>query len=96
MTNHILFDFQATEYLNDSQKTSSMIDPTLKSFKKEEFDIVCEVIQACIQQDPRKRPSVKEVIAMLRQVIDVSPEAATPRLSPLWWAELEILSAEAP
>ncbi|KAK4491587.1 hypothetical protein RD792_002340 [Penstemon davidsonii] len=85
----------AAHYLNDNKTISYLIDPTLKSFKDNEVGIVCEVIQSCIQQDARKRPAMKEVIQKLRQVIDISPEAATPRLSPLWWAELEILSAEA-
>ncbi|XP_073150267.1 protein MALE DISCOVERER 2-like [Henckelia pumila] len=85
----------AAQYLNDKKTISYLIDPTLKAFKDEELDIVCEVIQSCIQQDSRKRPCMKELIQKLRQAIDVSPEAATPRLSPLWWAELEILSAEA-
>ncbi|XP_073058595.1 protein MALE DISCOVERER 2-like [Primulina eburnea] len=85
----------AAQYLNDKKTISYLIDPTLKAFKDEELDVVCEVIQSCIQQDSRKRPCMKELIQKLRQAIDVSPEAATPRLSPLWWAELEILSAEA-
>lgn len=72
-----------------------MVDPSLKSFKDNELERVCEVIQSCIQQDPLKRPPMKEVIEILREAIDISPEAAVPRLSPLWWAELEILSAEA-
>ncbi|KAL2473692.1 Leucine-rich repeat protein kinase family protein [Forsythia ovata] len=85
----------AAEYLNDKSSVTFLIDPTLKSFKSNELDIICEVIRGCIQQDTRKRPSVKEIIQKLREVIDISPDAATPRLSPLWWAELEILSAEA-
>lgn len=87
--------WQASQYLNDKRKFSHLIDPTLKSFKENELDIVCEVIQSCTQQDARKRPSMKEVIQILRQALHISPDAATPRLSPLWWAELEILSAEA-
>ncbi|KAL7142605.1 hypothetical protein ABFS83_08G134600 [Erythranthe nasuta] len=85
----------AAQYLNNKKSYSSLTDPTLKSFKENELEVVCEVIQMCIEQDPRRRPSMKEVIQKLRQAIDVSPDAATPRLSPLWWAELEILSAEA-
>ncbi|XP_073061377.1 protein MALE DISCOVERER 2-like [Primulina eburnea] len=85
----------AAQYLNDKKTISYLIDPTLKAFKDEELDVVCEVIQSCIQQDSRKRPCMKELIQKLRKAIDISPEAATPRLSPLWWAELEILSAEA-
>ncbi|KAL3617027.1 hypothetical protein CASFOL_039421 [Castilleja foliolosa] len=85
----------AAQYLSDKRTIGNLVDPTLKSYKENELEVVCEVIQCCIHQDPRKRPSMKEVIQKLRQGIDVSPEAATPRLSPLWWAELEILSAEA-
>lgn len=85
----------AAPLLNDRKTFGSLIDPTLKSFKENELEVICEVIQCCVQQDVCKRPSMTEVIQMLRQVIDISPELATPRLSPLWWAELEILSAEA-
>lgn len=72
-----------------------MVDPTLNTFKNDELDIICEVIQDCVQQDARKRPTMREIISKLSQVIDVSPDAAVPRQSPLWWAELEILSGEA-
>ncbi|XP_010274454.1 PREDICTED: protein MALE DISCOVERER 1-like [Nelumbo nucifera] len=84
----------ASKYLDDKCNISKMVDPTLKSFKNDELDIICEVIQECINQDPRKRPTMREVTSKLREVIAISPEAATPRLSPLWWAELEILSVE--
>ncbi|KAI8525702.1 hypothetical protein RHMOL_Rhmol13G0250000 [Rhododendron molle] len=84
----------AAQYLSDKRNISYMIDPTLKSFKNNELDIICEVIQDCIQQDARKRPTMKEITSRLREVIAITPDAATPRLSPLWWAELEILSAE--
>lgn len=67
----------------------------MKSFKNNELMVICEVIEQCLQEDPRKRPTIGEVIAKLREAIDVSPNAAVPRLSPLWWAELELLSSEA-
>ncbi|XP_015873613.1 protein MALE DISCOVERER 2 isoform X2 [Ziziphus jujuba] len=85
----------AAEYLNDKRSISYMIDPTLKSFKNNELDVICEVIQDCIQPNPRQRPTMKEITSKLREVINISAEQATPRLSPLWWAELEILSVEA-
>ena len=72
-----------------------MVDQTLKSFKHSELEGICEVIKECIQQDARKRPTMKEVVTKLREVLAISPEQAIPRLSPLWWAELEILSGEA-
>ncbi|XP_022720392.1 protein MALE DISCOVERER 2-like isoform X2 [Durio zibethinus] len=85
----------AVQYLNDKRSISYMIDPTLKSSKIDELDGICEVIQQCIQTDPRQRPTMKDITSKLREVINIPPEQATPRLSPLWWAELEILSMEA-
>ncbi|GJR25729.1 male discoverer 2-like isoform X1 [Tanacetum coccineum] len=82
------------QYL-DKRNTSDMVDPTLESFKQNELKVVCEVIEECIQQDARKRPTMEEVVTKLREVLRISPEQAIPRLSPLWWAELEILSGEA-
>lgn len=81
--------------MNDRRTVSYMVDPSLKSYKNNELDAVCEVILQCINQDPRQRPTMKEVTAKLREVLGISPDAATPKLSPLWWAELEILSLEA-
>lgn len=72
-----------------------MVDPTLKAFKNNELMVICEVIRECLREDQRKRPTIKEVVTKLREAIDISPEAAVPSLSPLWWAELEILSSEA-
>ncbi|XP_071729857.1 protein MALE DISCOVERER 2-like isoform X2 [Rutidosis leptorrhynchoides] len=86
----------AAQYLNDKRNISHMVDPTLESFKHHELDVICEVIEECIHQDPRKRLTMKEVVTKLREVLRISPEQAIPRLSPLWWAELEILSGEAP
>ncbi|GMI82293.1 Male Disoverer 2, morphogenesis of root hair 1 [Hibiscus trionum] len=85
----------ANGYLNDKGSMSKMIDPTLKSFKEEELEVICEVIRECIVTDPRQRPTMKEITSKLREGINIPPEQATPRLSPLWWAELEILSMEA-
>ncbi|KAK4421154.1 protein MALE DISCOVERER 2 [Sesamum alatum] len=85
----------AGQYLKDKSSLNKLVDPSLKSYKENELEVVCEVIQSCTEQDGPRRPSMKEVIQKLRQAIDISPDAATPRLSPLWWAELEILSAEA-
>ncbi|KAJ6738293.1 PROTEIN MALE DISCOVERER 2 [Salix koriyanagi] len=85
----------AAEYLNDKRSISYMIDPSLKSFKNNELDVICEIIQQCIQSDARHRPTMKEITSKLREVISISSDQATPRLSPLWWAELEILSVEA-
>lgn len=90
-----LFLSQALEYVRDGRSMSCLLDPTLKAHKEKDLEIICDLIQACIQSDSKKIPNMGEVTTRLREVIGISPEAATPRLSPLWWAELEILSVEA-
>ncbi|RRT70279.1 hypothetical protein B296_00034227 [Ensete ventricosum] len=86
---------QAAEYVNGNSGIDSLLDPALKSHEDEELRIICEVIQECVDPDLSKRPTMKEVASKLSEVISITPEAATPRLCPLWWAELEILSVEA-
>ncbi|CAL4962110.1 unnamed protein product [Urochloa decumbens] len=85
----------ALECIRDNRSMSCLLDPNLKDHKEKDLEIICELVQDCIQNDPKKRPTMREVTTRLREVLSISPEAATPRLSPLWWAELEILSVEA-
>ncbi|KAF8675734.1 hypothetical protein HU200_003993 [Digitaria exilis] len=84
----------ALECIKDNRSMSCLLDPNLKAHKEKDLEIICELVQECIQSDPKKRPTMREVTTRLREVLSISPEAATPRLSPLWWAELEILSVE--
>ncbi|XP_044461200.1 protein MALE DISCOVERER 2-like [Mangifera indica] len=85
----------AAEYLDNKESICQIIDPNLNSVKNDEVDIICNVIKDCIQPNPEHRPTMKDVVARLREVTNISPDQAIPRLSPLWWAELEILSSEA-
>ncbi|XP_028769791.1 protein MALE DISCOVERER 2-like [Neltuma alba] len=85
----------AADHIKNNRSINYMIDPILQSYEKDQLDVICEVIQDCIQTDARFRPPMKDVVSKLRAVINISPEQAVPRLSPLWWAELEILSLEA-
>ncbi|XP_074272365.1 protein MALE DISCOVERER 1-like [Silene latifolia] len=85
----------ASQYLNDKENNKDMIDPVLKSVKTNELEIICDVIQRCIDPNPAHRPTIQALTSRLREVITIAPDAAVPRLSPLWWAELEILSVEA-
>jgi len=83
----------ALECINNGDRSLvSLLDPTLNDHKEDELAIIGKVIHACIQSDPRNRPSMREITDRLRDAIGISPVAATPRLSPLWWAELEVLS----
>ncbi|ESW20030.1 hypothetical protein PHAVU_006G175100 [Phaseolus vulgaris] len=85
----------AAKYLKDETSFKDLVDPSLQSFKENELNCICEVIQDCIQPDPKLRVTMREATSKLREVLGLSPEQAVPRLSPLWWAELEILSVEA-
>ncbi|KAL5720953.1 non-specific serine/threonine protein kinase [Ranunculus cassubicifolius] len=82
----------ASEFIVNKKPLKDMVDPTLNSFHEEDIEKLCNLIGSCIHPDPSKRPKIKEVSARLREITAVSPDGATPRLSPLWWAELEILS----
>ncbi|CAO2205200.1 unnamed protein product [Urochloa humidicola] len=83
----------ASEYLKD-KNYSKLVDASLKEHKCNELEAVCEVIQECIDPDPAQRPTMRDVVGKLRTPLGISPEQAAPRLSPLWWAELELLSVK--
>ncbi|KAL7264249.1 hypothetical protein ACSBR1_002244 [Camellia fascicularis] len=84
----------ASDYLNGEQPLREMVDPTLKSFQEEELEKLFQVIKDCVNPDPKHRPTMKEVTARLKEITAMGPDGATPKSSPLWWAELEILSTE--
>ncbi|XP_071934467.1 probable inactive receptor-like protein kinase At3g56050 isoform X2 [Coffea arabica] len=85
----------ASDYLGGEQPLRNMVDPTLSSFQEEQLERICTIMKSCVNPDPRRRPEMREVAAILREVTGIGPDAAIPKLSPLWWAELEILSTEA-
>ncbi|KAJ6754966.1 PROTEIN MALE DISCOVERER 2 [Salix purpurea] len=84
----------ASDYLRREQPLREKVDPTLKSFQEDELEKLSEVIRICIHPDPKQRPPMKEIAAKLKEITSVGPDGATPKVSPLWWAELEIMSAE--
>lgn len=73
------------------ESLAKMVDPALESCD-DKFENIGEVIKSCIRTDPKERPTMKEVTGWLREITGISPSDATPSLSPLWWAELEVLS----
>ncbi|MCL7035780.1 hypothetical protein MKW94_018572 [Papaver nudicaule] len=85
----------ASDYLRKTRPVKDMVDSTLKHFHEEKLEKLCEVIRSCINPDPKERPTIKDVTAQLREITAMTPDGATPKLSPLWWAELEIISTEA-
>ncbi|KAL8552223.1 hypothetical protein ACS0TY_001067 [Phlomoides rotata] len=85
----------ASDYLRGTQPLRDMVDPTLRSYQEDQIREIGDVIKACGDPDPRQRPSMKDVSGRLRVITGIGPDGAVPKLSPLWWAELEILSTEA-
>ncbi|KAJ1418378.1 Serine-threonine/tyrosine-protein kinase, catalytic domain [Sesbania bispinosa] len=85
----------ASHYLQGDKPLKEMVDPTLASFQEEQLEQVAPLIQSCVHPDQEKRPTMKEICERLREITKLSPEAAVPKLSPLWWAELEISSVDA-
>ncbi|XP_065882081.1 probable inactive receptor-like protein kinase At3g56050 isoform X2 [Euphorbia lathyris] len=92
ITGRILYAMDKDSLVN---WTSEMVvDPTLKHYKDYELEKLLSVILSCIQPDAKRRPKMSEVVAELKQITAMEPDGATPKLSPLWWAELEIMSTE--
>ncbi|XP_022764972.1 probable inactive receptor-like protein kinase At3g56050 [Durio zibethinus] len=85
----------ASDYLRREQALIEMVDPALSSFDKEQLEKIGEIIKSCAHPAPRRRPDIREVSARLREITGITPDGAIPKLSPLWWAELEVMSAEA-
>ncbi|CAH2073749.1 unnamed protein product [Thlaspi arvense] len=74
----------------ETKPAREVVDPTLESFDESVLEKVWGVVSECLNQ----RPEMKEVVAKLREITGITAEAALPRLSPAWWAELEIISTE--
>ncbi|XP_059301950.1 inactive receptor-like serine/threonine-protein kinase At2g40270 isoform X1 [Lycium ferocissimum] len=88
-------DDWASDYLRGGESLKEMVDSTLNSFQEEQVERITDVIKMCVHPEPRQRPTMREASARLREITGIGPDGATPRLSPLWWAELEIISTEA-
>lgn len=83
----------ASHYLKWDKPLKEMVDPTLASYQEDQVEQVAELIRVCVDPDSDKRPTMKEVSEKLREITKMSPEIVVPKLSPLWWAEIEISSA---
>lgn len=85
----------ASNYLQGDQSLKEIVDPTLVSFQEEQLVQIGALIKSCVNADQEQRPTIKQVCERLREITKISPEVAVPKLSPLWWAELEIASFDA-
>ncbi|KAG7035349.1 Protein MALE DISCOVERER 1 [Cucurbita argyrosperma subsp. argyrosperma] len=84
----------ASDFLKGEQSLRDIVDPILSSFKEEQLENLSQVIKMCVQSELERRPTMPEIAARLKEITALEPDAAMPRESPLWWAELEILSTE--
>lgn len=82
----------ASSHLTGKRPLNGIVDQTIESPSEEDISPLCKVIQSCVNPEPSERPKMGDVVVELRQITNISPDAASPKLSPLWWAELEIIS----
>lgn len=91
---HGLLVLWASSYLDGKRPLNGMADPMLRSsVPGEDLAALCDVVRVCINPEREKRAAMGEVARLMRGVTALSPEQATPRDNPLWWAELQIASA---
>ncbi|PKA53027.1 putative LRR receptor-like serine/threonine-protein kinase [Apostasia shenzhenica] len=81
----------ASEYLQNPDEISKLVDPELKDVKADDLAVLCSVISLCIDPDPSKRPSMQIIAAVLENGIDISA-AAVLKDSSLEWANLALAS----
>lgn len=79
-------------YTKGKQPFKEIVDPTLSSYQEDMVLKLFEVIEECLDPEPKKRPEMTEITERLKEMTAMDPDGATPKLSPLWWAELEIMS----
>ncbi|WVZ56605.1 hypothetical protein U9M48_007103 [Paspalum notatum var. saurae] len=84
----------ASRYFDGEMRLEELVDPSIGSFPEDAARALCEVVRSCTDKDPKKRPQMAEVTARMREITALGPDGATPKVSPLWWAELEIMSSE--
>ncbi|KAJ1272019.1 hypothetical protein BS78_06G171100 [Paspalum vaginatum] len=81
----------ARKHLEQPDEFSKLVDPRLQlpSVNQESLDIVCNVVNLCIDPEPSRRPSMSMIAAMLEEGIEASA-ATLFRNSSLAWAEAEL------
>eukprot|EP00249_Psilotum_nudum_P017959 c26572_g1_i2 orf=494-2635(-) len=82
----------AMDYVSSSEMIACIVDPTLKSYNQEELEKLFDVACRCVQTT--RGLTMKMISSELRIALGITKEAASPKRSPLLWAELEILSQD--
>ncbi|CAK9323875.1 unnamed protein product [Citrullus colocynthis] len=87
-----LLEEWAIQYLRLDKPLKDLVDPTLTSFQEEQLEQIGQLLRSCLHSNSEQRPTMKLITSRLRLITGITPDEAIPRLSPLWWAELEIAS----
>lgn len=82
------------DYSRQERPLREVVDPTLKSFKEQELEKLLLVAKECVLPNPTQRPTMRDVTSKLKDITGLAHDEVIPKLSPLWWAELEISSLE--
>lgn len=93
-----LLEGWAASFFRGERQLRDVMDPGLSRnapLQAETVNRLDSVIRSCTDREARRRPTMTEVARRLREITAMPPDAATPKVSPLWWAELEIISTEA-
>ncbi|KAJ3676450.1 hypothetical protein LUZ60_003862 [Juncus effusus] len=69
-----------------------VVDKRVGDFDEGNLGRLREVVRECCDLEPKKRPGMNEVARRMREITEMPPHGAMPKVSPLWWAELEIMS----
>lgn len=73
-----LFTRWATPYLRDQKQLGSIIDPHLKQqFPCPGLTKVAALALQCLRKDPKKRPSISEVVDILDNAVVLQPSCRT-------------------
>ncbi|KAI3809163.1 hypothetical protein L1987_25133 [Smallanthus sonchifolius] len=83
------------DFLKTGKPMINLVDPTLDAFDADQLEAVGNLIRSCVISEPTRMPKMREVTSRLKEITRIAQDGATPKISPLWWAELEILSTEA-
>lgn len=90
--NNGLLEDWAYDYLRGDRPLQVWVDPMLRYFNPGQLEKIGEVIRKCLELDPQLRPTMKDVADKLRETTCIDRDKAVPRLTPLWWEEVEVLS----
>ncbi|XP_071692864.1 probable LRR receptor-like serine/threonine-protein kinase At1g63430 [Rutidosis leptorrhynchoides] len=81
----------AKDYIEEPEKMSSVVDPSLKHFRDEDLETIREVVNICFRIRPRDKVTMEDVCTMLENKLDTTGSSEL-KASSLAWAEIALSS----